>query len=65
MSIDASSNDRQQMKQREFMQLLPLSMAIAGLKPNTPDNGSTPRKQSPICMSSAAATLMAWAAALA
>jgi len=31
MSIDAAANDRQQMKQREFMQLLPLSIAIAGL----------------------------------
>jgi len=31
MSTDAASNDRQQMKQREFMQLLPLSLAIAGL----------------------------------
>jgi hypothetical protein len=30
MSTDAG-NDRQQMKQREFMQLLPLTLAIAGL----------------------------------
>ena len=28
---DAANSDRQQMKQREFMQLLPLSLAIAGL----------------------------------
>jgi hypothetical protein len=31
MSSDAAAADRQQMKQREFMQLLPLSLAIAGL----------------------------------
>jgi hypothetical protein len=35
MSTDAASSDRQQMKQREFMQLLPLTLAIAGL-PQTP-----------------------------
>lgn len=31
MSTDAAANDRQQMKQREFMQLLPLTLAISGL----------------------------------
>jgi hypothetical protein len=31
MSTDAAAADRQQMKQREFMQLLPLTLAIAGL----------------------------------
>ena len=35
MSTDAALTDRQQAKQREFMQLLPLTLAIAGL-PSAP-----------------------------
>jgi hypothetical protein len=35
MSTDAAAADRQQARQREFMQLLPLTLAIAGL-PNAP-----------------------------
>lgn len=31
MSTDAGLNDRSQLKQKEFMQLLPLTLAIAGL----------------------------------
>ena len=37
MSTDATT-DRQQLKQREFMQLLPLTLAIAGLPTAQPGN---------------------------
>ena len=34
----SADGDRQQLKQREFMQLLPLTLAIAGLPNNQPGN---------------------------
>jgi hypothetical protein len=37
MSTDAAT-DQKQLKQREFMQLLPLTLAIAGLPHNQPGN---------------------------
>jgi hypothetical protein len=38
MSTDAAAADRLQMKQREFMQLLPLTLAICGLPTAQPGN---------------------------
>lgn len=37
MSTDAAT-DQKQIKQREFMQMLPLTLAIAGLPHNPPGN---------------------------
>ena len=42
-----------------------LSIAIAGLNPNTPDRGSAARKRSPGRICSAAPTLPQWVATLA
>jgi hypothetical protein len=36
--MSTADTDRQQMKQREFMQLLPLTLAIAGLPAALPGN---------------------------
>ena len=38
MSADAAAADRLQMKQRKFMQLLPLTLAICGLPTAQPGN---------------------------
>jgi hypothetical protein len=38
INMSTAETDRQQMKQREFMQLLPLTLAIAGLPTALPGN---------------------------